>query len=297
MNNLILIKQYVDTGAILPQYQIERLNKNLLNTYLRRRLLQSQENIIYTLKAHELNVMPKEILIKYGKTCPIFHDHTFGDVEPSVMKLLIDLKFNELLKLNFQSKKYNHSFHLQEFLFFSENQWKIYIKEGGNTYPYLNELMKLKFKDKDKQQETIKQRIRNDVEISDYEWNLLELESFKDVLLDVVHNPFWNSKDIPKKLLPTYIKARIDNGYGIVWDDCNNLMKRELVDSTLKYLIDTTIRKVTDSNIGFMSSELRKYYIRKAMELHSRRDPVEIPEVMARYEPKLYNEYLEKVYR
>jgi hypothetical protein len=298
MNNLTLIKQYVDTGAILPQYQLERLNSNLLNTYLRRRVLQSQENIIYTLRAHEINVMPKEMLIKYGKTYPVFHDHTFKDIEPSAMKILVDTKFNELLKQNFESHKYGQRFNiLREFLFFSEEQWKIYREKGGLTYPFLNELMKLKFMDKDEQQEVIKQRIRNDVEISDYEWNLLELESFKDVLHEVVNNFMWNSKDIPKKLLPTYIKARIDNGYGIVWDDCNSLGEKELIDSTIKYLIDTKIRDVTANNIGFMSSELRKYYIRKAMELHSRRDPVEIPRVMARFEPKLYNKYLDQIYR
>ena len=39
MNNKDIIKQYVDTGIILPKYQLEKLNLGLLKTYFRKRMM------------------------------------------------------------------------------------------------------------------------------------------------------------------------------------------------------------------------------------------------------------------
>lgn len=39
MNNSDIIKQYVDTGIRLPQTQINRISPNLMNTYLRKRII------------------------------------------------------------------------------------------------------------------------------------------------------------------------------------------------------------------------------------------------------------------
>ena len=39
MNNKDLIAQYVDTGLMIPEYQINKLPKNVLETYLRKRLI------------------------------------------------------------------------------------------------------------------------------------------------------------------------------------------------------------------------------------------------------------------
>ena len=44
MNNLDLIKQYVDTGVKLPEYQVSKLNKNLGQTYIRKRLISVKQD-------------------------------------------------------------------------------------------------------------------------------------------------------------------------------------------------------------------------------------------------------------
>ena len=42
MNKQQLLKQYVDTGIRLPEYQIKNLPSDLLKTYLRKRLIATE---------------------------------------------------------------------------------------------------------------------------------------------------------------------------------------------------------------------------------------------------------------
>lgn len=54
MNNKDLIRQYVDTGGQIPEYQMKRLPNNLLRTYIRKRIIRAsrtQEHI----EGYELN--------------------------------------------------------------------------------------------------------------------------------------------------------------------------------------------------------------------------------------------------
>ena len=44
MRNRDIIKQYVNTGNVIPEYQFNKLNKNLLNSYLRKRLIGVNKN-------------------------------------------------------------------------------------------------------------------------------------------------------------------------------------------------------------------------------------------------------------
>jgi hypothetical protein len=44
MNNRDLIIQYIDTGIRLPEYQVNLLPKNVLSTYLRKRVISSGIN-------------------------------------------------------------------------------------------------------------------------------------------------------------------------------------------------------------------------------------------------------------
>jgi hypothetical protein len=56
-----LIKQYVDTGNSIPEYQVNKLNKNLLNTYLRKRLIAQDQDDRYSLKDYEFELLPEKI--------------------------------------------------------------------------------------------------------------------------------------------------------------------------------------------------------------------------------------------
>lgn len=63
MNNLDLIKQYVDTGIRLPEYQVKKLNNNLSKTYIRKRLFSLGENNDPDtwLKSYEFILLPENI--------------------------------------------------------------------------------------------------------------------------------------------------------------------------------------------------------------------------------------------
>jgi hypothetical protein len=60
MNNLKLLKQYADTGAILSQYQLDKLSPGLQNSYIRRRILQAQESDSYKIYWYEEQYCPEE---------------------------------------------------------------------------------------------------------------------------------------------------------------------------------------------------------------------------------------------
>ena len=59
MTNKDLIKQYVDTGINIPEYQFNQLNNNLKTTYLRKRLMVGQ------LVDYELIILPDDKRTKY----------------------------------------------------------------------------------------------------------------------------------------------------------------------------------------------------------------------------------------
>jgi hypothetical protein len=60
MNSLNLLKQYADTGAILSQYQLDKLSPGLQKSYIRRRILQAQESDRYEIYRYEEQYCPEE---------------------------------------------------------------------------------------------------------------------------------------------------------------------------------------------------------------------------------------------
>jgi hypothetical protein len=87
MSNIELIKQYADTGAILPKYQFDKLNNNLKNSYLRRRVMQAIEHKWYDLRDHEFPVLPKPLAIMYVKGFLDLHEDRFNAL-PEELKIL-----------------------------------------------------------------------------------------------------------------------------------------------------------------------------------------------------------------
>ena len=68
MTNKDVIKQYVDTGLGIPKYQMDKLNENLLKTYLRKRIIFMEsdvDNIIAGYEFIKLNEEQKDIVFKY----------------------------------------------------------------------------------------------------------------------------------------------------------------------------------------------------------------------------------------
>jgi hypothetical protein len=67
MTNKDLLRQYVDSGSMLNQYQVESLPTNILKTYLRRRLIGAEQSAHYRIGEHEYNLMSDEIRVKFFK--------------------------------------------------------------------------------------------------------------------------------------------------------------------------------------------------------------------------------------
>lgn len=59
-----LITQYVDTGIMLPEYQVNKLNNQDKKTYIRKRLL-TVKNGVDSLRVYEFNLLSKEDQDKY----------------------------------------------------------------------------------------------------------------------------------------------------------------------------------------------------------------------------------------
>ena len=64
MNNKQLLQQYVDTGVELPEYQIRILPDDLLKTYLRKRLI-ATENSYTGLADYELELITPDQRFQY----------------------------------------------------------------------------------------------------------------------------------------------------------------------------------------------------------------------------------------
>ena len=62
MTNKDLIKQYVDTGILIPEYQLNQLNNNLKTTYLRKRGIASK---LSPLVDYEIIMLPDDVRTKY----------------------------------------------------------------------------------------------------------------------------------------------------------------------------------------------------------------------------------------
>lgn len=104
MNNRDILKQYVDIGQPIGKYQFNKLDNNLMNTYLRKRMIAvNQQDDDEGLNRYELFGAPdnfKDLFVKdmlkkmegYFKICEKsysedFTNFKYGDVNPIVSKL------------------------------------------------------------------------------------------------------------------------------------------------------------------------------------------------------------------
>ena len=64
MRNKDIIKQYVNTGNAIPEYQLNKLNKSLLNSYFRKRFIEvSNRGCFQSYEWNKLNANQQEELI------------------------------------------------------------------------------------------------------------------------------------------------------------------------------------------------------------------------------------------
>jgi hypothetical protein len=107
MNNVDLIKQYLDTGLAIPEYQFNKLGNNLMGTYFRKRLIAVGQDDDDMLEPYELMGAPdmyKDIIVaallkqmepyykeQYGREFDVESEEFYfmdGEMNPIIGKVL-----------------------------------------------------------------------------------------------------------------------------------------------------------------------------------------------------------------
>jgi hypothetical protein len=117
MNSLNLLKQYADTGAMVPKYQLDKMDGNLKGTYLRRRVLQAKESSMYELMDFEIVELSDKLFKEYLK----------GDDNPLSWEVLENLyqenpeRLHLYLEYRFE-KQFEYGVYIQDLEFFLKSQ-------------------------------------------------------------------------------------------------------------------------------------------------------------------------------
>lgn len=85
MTNQDLIKQYVDTGIGIPEYQFSRLSQNMKKTYLRKRVISNELRPI-TIQKWEFDLLTDEekrrVSVSYSNATNMIPNYMFEFLSP-----------------------------------------------------------------------------------------------------------------------------------------------------------------------------------------------------------------------
>ena len=98
MTNKDLISQYVDTGLVIPEYQLAKLSSNDKKTYIRKRLI-GVDGIYNFLEPYELPYMSIDNKKKYLRDL-IKHELVWGpDISGDIKKLTLDFSQSDRFEI------------------------------------------------------------------------------------------------------------------------------------------------------------------------------------------------------
>jgi hypothetical protein len=150
MTNKDLIKQYVDTGIQIPEYQFNQLNDNFKKTYLRKRII-ATDNLISNnferagmlstfLSYYEINQLPSEKQKEYKEIIDIVINDPEFFVEDKIYVNTFD-----------QEQKLTYALNIlqNEYVDFEPEQFKLLTQE--QRLKYLIEKFKKKKKHAEKE--------------------------------------------------------------------------------------------------------------------------------------------------
>jgi hypothetical protein len=104
VSNKDLIRQYVNIGAILPEYQVGKLSKNNVKSYLNRRLQHIENEVGKPLLDYEILNLDEANQKKYIKGLSLYDIHKISiesNQESKIIKLISDIKKIDYGVLNF----------------------------------------------------------------------------------------------------------------------------------------------------------------------------------------------------
>ena len=110
MTNKDIIKQYVDTGMLIPEYQFDKLTIGLLRTYLRKRIIAAKndqvmpEDLIQNYEFNKLNKDEKDKIIPFIN---IKYDKMSNDELEHNIRITLDFIYNCKSIPDFMLHEYN----------------------------------------------------------------------------------------------------------------------------------------------------------------------------------------------
>ncbi len=240
MNNKDVLKQYCDTGLKIPEYQCDKLNRGLLNTYLRKRLISyklhpnDDDNIIELYEFVKMDVITQ---------CELNEKLNF--IFYQLPKTIVDnmMTHNELLK---NTKIISNNYYLMENGYITKEDFAkkypldVELKDDVLYLKFYGEISDLDFMFDDSRNASSKDVIKS-LNDNDY---MLENTDFKDLYLSDLTNK--SEEDIKKKIAE--IKEKSDNKEE--FDEYNNWEKQiENIDDLdeLKSAIENAFRDAQES--------------------------------------------------
>ena len=200
MNNKDLIRQYVDTGLELPEYQINQLPNNLLRTYLRKRIISVNRNNGRMLRYYELKKLTPDELNQYLANGGQLDLKTLTEKSP-------EFRHNYFAQV-LAKKKYN--FQTEEYSLFSNENMKQFVNNGSeltnnNLDAISEDLRKIYLSARAKRTD-----MRFSDKLEDYEFKYAM--HYPDILKDYIDHakklPTIQFNQLDKNILPYYFKVR-----------------------------------------------------------------------------------------
>ena len=145
MNNKQLLQQYVDTGVQLPEYQVRSLPPDLLKTYLRKRLMVTEDDNSNELSDYEFELLTQEQRFQYAMKRNI-SDKQFELLTP-VDRFQYAMKRVYTMK---RVKKFSGISDKQFELLTPVDRFQYAMKRMGRGYPLNNEQFELLSPDQQK---------------------------------------------------------------------------------------------------------------------------------------------------
>jgi hypothetical protein len=170
MTNKDLIKQYVDTGILIPEYQLNQLNNNLRTTYLRKRGMTGK------LVDYEIIMLPYDDRTKYINNLDSdgIKSLLWDSKEPGKFINILGNKGIEFIN-NLNSSE------IDGLLMYSKEPDKFINILGNKGIEYINNLSRMRInillgfsKEKDKISEIIR-KYRPDIELNENKIKLSNL--------------------------------------------------------------------------------------------------------------------------
>lgn len=298
MTNQDLIKQYVDTGLQIPEYQFNRLSNNNKKTYIRKRLMAFDQQAD-AVAPYEMSFIPEEKKQKFAQEAEKnIKDYRVGD-------------FDFCFLSPESQKKYFIWAAKKQGIYLSENQFATMTPENKSIYA--NVLFDVHapisdfafdFLNDKKKNEYLLYRINQGFDLTDKLFLLLKPELREKYLMKNSRSGYFNPTELQWNLLTPEQKQMhtISKIY----------QKRKITDREFESLPEKDRKKAVDLmfanreefsslQFGFLDDEQkRSYVLRHATTLSGRLGKEFLdqltPETKAEYEAKMkrYEEYREE---